>query len=219
MNNVALVNKDQMDLPVFLAEMEIQEHLATMEHLAALVLMLRSETNCCLYHHNVLVPQLLDLLDHLDNEAMMDHLETMDHLEMTDDLVEMDPLDHLDSLDNLDDLETKDHPENPELFVPDKPRHQAHLDNLADPDNLDSPADLENPVKMVTTEDPANLAALETVDHPDVMANQEDPENLATPDLQEVVTTVHQHVWLTDIRTTTHYRGPLIFSYYFVMNL
>ena len=41
MNNVALVNKDQMDQRVILAEMVIQVKLVTMVNLAVLVLTLK----------------------------------------------------------------------------------------------------------------------------------------------------------------------------------
>lgn len=211
-NNVALANKDQMDQLVYQAEMVIQEHLVMTDNLADPVLMLKSEMNYCLYHHNAHAPESLDLLDHLDNEATMDHPETMAPLETTDDLEMLDLSVHLDSLDNPDDPETEDHLENPELFDPDKLHHPANPVNLDVPDNLDNPADLEKLAKMVTTDHPANLAALETLDHPAATENQEAQENLETLELQEAATTAHQLVWHPDIRTKLC-RGHLIYSF------
>lgn len=213
MNNVVLVNKDQMDHQVIQAEMVIQDKMVMMAHLEVPVLMLKSETNYCLFHLNVHVLEFLDLLDHPANEETMDHQETMAPLETMEDLENQDLLVLPDSLDNPDDLETRDHLENLELFDLDKLHHPADLENLDVPDNLDNPADLEKLAKMVTTADPANLAALDHQVNPDVMANQEAQEKMETLAPQEAAITAHQLVWLLDIRTR-YCRGHHLFSFF-----
>jgi hypothetical protein len=193
-----------MDHLVTQAEMVIQEHQEMMDHPAAPVLMLKSEMNSCLYHLNVNAFLHLDLLDHPVVVEMTDHQETMAHPAAQDNLEIADPTVHPELLDNPDALEIQDHLEKLELFALAKPHHPVHLDNLVVPDNLDRPADPENLVKMVTTDLPDNLEALEEVDHPDVTVN---PDNKEIPDLldhQAAVTTVHQLVWLPDIRIRTH---------------
>jgi hypothetical protein len=188
-NAAAEADPDLLDLPVNLADPEIQELL---EALASPENLLSQCANLRLLHHashaQEVNPDHQDLPDPTDspeapeaqdNLAETHNLDLPDHLDLLDPTETPDSPDHLDSPDNPEralkpDLDLLDHLESPDqLDNPDSPEDLDNLEALANPDPKDLPEDPDSPE---TTDSPVNPDPL---DSPEALARRVSARNTA----------------------------------------